>query len=112
MKALLAISAAIVLIFGTVVDFQWLPLGVPSEWDWERMPRASLPAWSSYLPALLLGAALVAWLAAGVRWIEAASRWTFFGGLLATTALAGAFQIASEAPNGHGLGKWIVAVYA
>ncbi len=112
MKLAFTISAALVLVFGLVVDLQWLPLGVPSEWDWERMPRASLPAWSSYLPAVLWGAALVAWVATGVRWVEGAGRAVFFGGLLATTALAGAFQIASEAPNGRGLGKWIVAVYA
>jgi hypothetical protein len=111
-KAVFGLAAVSAIVFGIVLDFQMLPLGVPSEWDWERIPRNLLPAWRWYLPALLVGAMLVGWVAAGVRWIETASRRRFVSGLLVTTALAGAFQLALELPSRQGLGKWIVAVYA
>ncbi len=112
-RIVLAAEAALVAGLAVAIRSGRVPLGIPGEWEWQRV-RVGPSAWR-----LAFGLASVlaysAFVAAGYRSLAAgAGRRKVFAWLLglvgASAAVQGAVQEA--APEGYGLSKWIFALHS
>ena len=92
---------------------RWFPLGVPGEWEWQR-----LPASIRVDPLPLAGAGLVVigfagFAALGVRALQrsiSVARETAWVTALAVVSIVAQGVVQEGAPEGYGLAKWIVAL--
>lgn len=110
---LLAVQAALVTAFLIGLRSRRMPLGVPGEWEWQRI-IASPSAGSIALGFAAIGL-YAAFAAVGFGAMSRQTRpprvkrW-LLGLVLAAVALQGAVQEA--APEGYGLSKWILALHS
>ena len=108
MRSLTAAAATLVL-FGIAFAWHWAPLGLPSEWDWERLGPDSIfkPApWLVFALSFVLAAALAAACYRLLDGIERISRGRF-SLIVAVVCLLGAlFQGTVEIASPAGLAKW------
>ncbi|HUY33124.1 MAG TPA: hypothetical protein VMV69_10110 [Pirellulales bacterium] len=107
----LAVSAVAVLVCERVLRGRELPLGIPGEWAWERLPLWRVTSWPAQGVAIFLALSLATWTAWGLSWIEGASRRVWLASIACTMLLAAAFQIEAEAVAPKGLHKWATALY-
>jgi methylthioxylose transferase len=105
------LESALVAAFAVALRSGRMPLGVPGEWEWQRVKGAT----STLSLMMGLGAVLAysAFAAAGYRALAAnegsrlVKAW-LFGLVLASVGVQGFIQEA--APEGYGLSKWIFAL--
>lgn len=108
-----AVGAALVAGFSVALRAGRFPLGVPGQWEWQRV-RLGSSTWSILvaLTAVAGYSALVArgWKSAVGAW----SRWGEAGWLAGLVVAAVGVQVLVQegAPEGHGLSKWIFALHA
>ncbi len=105
-----------VLVIGLLLGLRsgLMPLGIPGEWQWMRLPAWATPVWEWLLlaaGAVIAYAAFAAW---GLRVLGAgASRWTepvWLGGLF-VMAIAIQVIVPTGAPSGYDLTKWASVNY-
>jgi hypothetical protein len=113
--AIALVQAALVLGLVLVLRRRTIPLGVPGEWTWSRLPanvNATAADWRVGIAAVAL---YVAFALAGFRALSRADRRPRAGAwLLGLAVAAPAAQIAVQcaAPDGFGLHKWAFALHA
>ena len=112
-RIILAAEASLVAGLTVAIRSGRVPLGVPGEWEWQRV-RVGPSAWMMVV-GLVLVMAYAAFVAAGYRSLAAgAGRRKIFAWLLglvgASVGVQGAVQEA--APEGYGLSKWIFALHS
>jgi hypothetical protein len=108
---ILVLQTVLVVTFCCLVLSGRVPLGVPGEWTWLRVPNAPEVAWLPVgLAAVAAYAGFAAWgfrrLASPRQRIEAA--WV---GSLALAAIVVQFLILTAAPEGYGIKKWSTICY-
>jgi hypothetical protein len=107
-----AVQAALVSVLAVLVAKGKIPLGVPGEWEWQRVKVA--PSVLGILMGLSAIAAYSAFVAAGFR-AMARERGCRVGVWLAALVVAsvGVQGVVQEAaPEGYGLSKWIFALHS
>ncbi len=107
----LAVAAVSVLACEFALHGRNLPLGVPGQWAWERLPVERVTPWAAQGIAIFLALSLATWTAWGLTWIEGASRRVWLASLGLTTLLVAAFQVEAESVAPKGLYKWTTALY-
>ncbi|HVC94232.1 MAG TPA: hypothetical protein VND64_11105 [Pirellulales bacterium] len=107
----LAVAGVAVLACELALHGRDLPLGVPGQWAWERLPVERVTPWAAQGIALFLALLLAAWTAWGLNWIEGTSRRVWLASIGCTTLLVAAFQIEAESVAPKGLYKWATALY-
>lgn len=108
MRSLIAATATLVL-FGIALAWHWLPLGLPSEWDWERLGPESIfrPApWTAFALALVIAAVLAAASFRLLAGIDQMPRGHFVSAVGGVCLLGCVFQLGVEIASPAGLAKW------
>jgi hypothetical protein len=105
----LTVATAVLVLFAVAFEGQWFPLGVPNEWEWERLGAESqfMPSsWTAFLLCFVLAAILAgAVYRAAERVAHLPRRW--YLALIGFVCLIGSvFQLTSEIGSPPGLGKW------
>jgi hypothetical protein len=112
-RIVVAAQAALVAAFAVALRSGRMPLGVPGQWEWQRIKVA--PSSLSILMGLAAVAAYSAFAVAGHRALLAKERkptlrvW-LAGLVLASIGVQGLVQDA--APEPYGLSKWIIALHS
>jgi hypothetical protein len=114
----LILIAQVLLVGGVTfgIRSQAIPLGVPGEWEWMRLPAWASPGWDGLIVAALLVAAYSACAAAGLRWLRTRSspsrraEGALVAGLL-LLAIAAQALVPLGAPPGYDLSKWAAVNY-
>ncbi len=107
----LAAEAALVAAFAVALRSKWMPLGVPGEWEWQRIKVG--PTILSVLGAVAAIGCFSAFVAGGFRALSRKvgprieAGW-LLGLVVASVAVQGVVQ--EGAPEGYGLSKWIIAL--
>jgi hypothetical protein len=108
------LQAALVILLALAVGARLLPLGVPGEWEWFRLPAWASPFWLGLFLAGLGVAAYAGFVALGLRSLSARrSRPTetaWLTGLLLAAVAAQAI-VPTGAPAGYDLTKWASVNY-
>lgn len=108
MRTLIA-AAAMLVLFAMALGGHWMPLGLPSEWDWERLGPDSLfkPApWFVFALSFVLAAAIAATSYRLLDGIDRLSRGRFAAVVAVVCLLGCVFQLSVEIASPAGLAKW------
>lgn len=106
-------QAAIVALVGVAIVRGAMPLGIPGEWEWLRLPRGVAPTWVDLFAA---GAGLTAYSAfagLGLRFLNdqpSRKRECLAVAGLCGAAIAAQAIVPAGAPEGYGLSKWALAL--
>lgn len=106
---LLTVAAAVLFFFGVAFELQSFPLGLPSEWDWERLgPESQFQpsSWAAFLLSFVLAAVLAGIVCKACDRAAHLSRRAYLA-LIGVVCLIGAvFQLSVEIAAPAGLAKW------
>jgi methylthioxylose transferase len=106
-------QAALVAVLVIALRSGAMPLGVPGEWEWLRVPAA--PAWGDLVLAFAAVAAFAGLAALGMRALQRGESrrrevFTLLGLLGASVAVQGI--VPGGAPVGYGLTKWALVIHS
>jgi hypothetical protein len=112
---LIVVSGALVAGLGMVLGGGLVPLGVPGEWTWNRLPAGVVSSPLEWLVGLASLAAFVGFVAVGRRGLgrpgirrRAEAAWV--AGLV-VAGVGVQLGVQSAAPAGYGLAKWAFALH-
>jgi hypothetical protein len=108
------LQAALVILLAIGVARRLLPLGVPGEWEWNRIPPGISLSWEALLLTGLAVAAYAGFVGIGLRAITARSARrteTAWVTALALAAVTAQVIVPTGAPAGYDLTKWASVNY-
>jgi hypothetical protein len=108
------LQAALVILLAVAVAKRLLPLGVPGEWEWNRIPAGIALSWDALFLAGLAVVAYAGFVGLGLRALAATSsrrRETAWVTALALAAAAAQVIVPTGAPAGYDLTKWASVNY-
>jgi hypothetical protein len=108
------LQAALVVMLTIGVAKRLLPLGVPHEWEWNRIPAGIVLSWDALFLAGLAVAAYAGFVGFGLRILAARGSLrmeTAWLTALALAAVAAQVIVPSGAPPGYDLSKWAAVNY-
>lgn len=106
----LVVTAGVLLALGTGA----MPLGVRGEWEWLRIPRSAAPTAMHWVIGGVAILGYSAYAGAGMRWLgPVPGRARELGAVASLFVVSAVIQvlIATAAPEGYGLAKWILALH-